>query len=141
VEVTAIGPAVGPAIGTRIRSAAAAAAATPAAAAAATPAPAAAAAVAAPSQTSCTFTVTLSRASGTVTLSPSSFAIVDEIGQVHRPIVGTRSGALPPSQIHPGQTVALTIRSVLPVGGGRITWAPASSSRPAVAWDFDVEIN
>jgi hypothetical protein len=39
---------------------------------------------------------------------------------------------------HAGE-VTLILSAVLPVGGGRLTWAP-ESAQPAVAWDFDVEI-
>jgi hypothetical protein len=93
------------------------------------------------SATECTFTITLTSASGTVPLSPASFAIVDELGGIHRPAVTTPGGQAPPRSVPAGHTVTVTLGVVLPIGGGRITWSPASP-RTTVAWDFDVvEIN
>jgi hypothetical protein len=36
--------------------------------------------------------------------------------------------------------VTLSMKAVLPVGTGRLVWAP-SGGEPVVSWDFDVEIN
>jgi hypothetical protein len=32
------------------------------------------------------------------------------------------------------------VRSVLPIGGGRLSWAP-DGFKPLVSWDFDVELD
>ena len=93
-----------------------------------------------PAETSvrCTFTVTLAARSGSLPVSPAAFSIVDELGQVHRPSVATTNGARLPAQVAAGHSVTLSLTTVLPVGGGRISWTP-QGSRPIVAWDFDVE--
>jgi hypothetical protein len=43
-------------------------------------------------------------------------------------------------RIAAGHAVILTLKTVLPVGGGQIIWTP-SGSEPIVSWDFDVEID
>jgi Phosphoesterase family len=88
----------------------------------------------------CTFTVTLQGAAGSVPLSAAAFRIVDEFGHVHRPVVRALRERFVPSAVSRGRRVTLVLGAVLPVGGGSLTWAP-SSSRLAVAWDFDVELN
>ena len=95
---------------------------------------------AAPAVTRCTFTVTLEARSGTVPLSPGAFKIVDEQGRAHHPWVSTAGGARLPRRIAPGRTVTLTLKTVLPVGGGKIAWVP-NGSMPIVAWDFDAEVD
>ncbi len=85
-----------------------------------------------------TFTVTLAAQSGSLPVNPAAFSIVDEQGQVHQPSVTTTDGARVPTQLAAGHSVTLSLTTVLPVGGGRISWTP-QGSRPMVAWDFDVE--
>ena len=93
-----------------------------------------------PATSPSTFIVTFSAASGVVPLIPAAFTIVDELGHVHHPLVRATDGGAPPRQILPGQTVSLTVHSVLPIGNGRLIWAP-DRARPTVAWDFDLEID
>jgi Phosphoesterase family len=88
----------------------------------------------------CTFTLTLRGASGSVPLSAAAFRIVDELGHVDRPAVRVLGERSLPSAVSRGRHVTLALTAVLPVGGGRLEWAP-SSPRPTVAWDFDVELN
>ncbi len=90
--------------------------------------------------TPCTFTITLKATSGTVPLSGAALTIVDEQGLVHHPLVSRADGPTLPSRVTPGRPVVLTVKDVLPVGGGRIMWTP-SGSAPVVAWDFDVEVD
>ena len=93
-----------------------------------------------PPTTRCTFTVTLAAASGVVPLSAHAFTIVDELGRLHHPVVTRQGGGPVPARITPGRTVTLTVRDVLPTGGGRLRWTPAGT-RPVVSWDFDVEVD
>jgi hypothetical protein len=87
-----------------------------------------------------TFTVTLSGQSGAIPLGAGEFTINDEQGQLHHPLVETTTGAPMPDWIVPGQPVTLTVKAVLPDGGGRLMWTPAGST-PTVSWDFEVEID
>ena len=96
--------------------------------------------LAVPASTPCTFTITLKATSGTVPLSGAALTIVDEQGLVHHPLVSRADGPTLPSRVTPGRPVVLTVKDVLPVGGGRIMWTP-SGSAPVVSWDFDVEVD
>jgi hypothetical protein len=93
-----------------------------------------------PATSPCTFTVTFTAAAGAVPLRPGAFTILDELGHVHHPRVTAARGGTLPAEVRPGQTVTLTVRDVLPTGGGRLRWAP-EGSRPIASWDFDVEID
>jgi hypothetical protein len=93
-----------------------------------------------PQTTICTFTVTLTRASGVVPLRASAFSILDELGRLHRPRVTAPGGGPLPATVTPGQTVVLTVRDRLPTGNGQLRWAPGTV-KPIVSWDFDVEID
>jgi hypothetical protein len=84
------------------------------------------------------FTVTLTATGAAVPLDEDEFAIVDEQGQIHHPSVRVAGGRPLPATVRPGHTVTLTVSAVLPVGGGRLEWAP-TSPKPAVGWDFDLE--
>jgi hypothetical protein len=93
-----------------------------------------------PRTSPCTFVVTLARTSGAIPIVPTQFTITDEQGHLHRPRVTPIHGGKPPSRIMPGKPVSLEIYAVLPTGSGSLSWAP-ESRRPAVSWDFDVEID
>ncbi len=93
-----------------------------------------------PTGTTCTFRVTLVARSGAVPLSPDAFTIVDEQGRLHRPSVSPSGGSAASGRVVPGRPVTLSVRSVLPIGGGRLSWAP-DGSKPLVSWDFDVELD
>jgi hypothetical protein len=92
-----------------------------------------------PATTRCTFTITLTAASGIVPLDARAFTIIDEYGHLHHPRVRVAGGGPPTQDVAPGRTVSLTATSVLPTGNGRLSWAPAAM--PIVSWDFDVEID
>ena len=94
--------------------------------------------MAAPTTARGAFTVTITATSGTVPLGAGAFGIVDELGQIHHPSVRVVDRRALPATVRPGHKVTLTMSAVLPVGGGRLEWAP-SSPKPAVAWDFDLE--
>lgn len=93
-----------------------------------------------PKTTPCTFTVTFTSASGVIPLNAKGFTILDELGRLHRPTVTATGGGVPPLRVPPGQTVTLTVKDILPTGGGRLRWAPERTA-PIVSWDFDVEID
>ena len=96
--------------------------------------------LAAPATTPCTFTITLTATSGSVPLNSAALTVVDEQGVTHHPWVSAANGRAVPSRVIPGRPVVLTLKTVLPVGGGRIAWAPTGST-PVVSWDFDVEVD
>ena len=93
-----------------------------------------------PKTTPCTFTVTLTAASGPIPLNPRAFTIVDQLGRLHHPQVSTTGGGPPPISVLPGQTVSLTVNEILPTGDGRLRWAPDEEA-PIVSWDFNVEVD
>ena len=93
-----------------------------------------------PRTSRCTFTVTLTRASGVVPLRASAFSILDELGRLHHPRVTAQGDGPLPATIAPGQTVVVTVRDRLPTGNGQLRWAPGTV-KPIVSWDFDVEID
>jgi hypothetical protein len=85
-----------------------------------------------------TFAITLAGASRSVTFSLSDLSVVDGFGGMHHPQVTTVGGGAVPPQLRPGQTLRLIARTGLPVGNGRLQWAPGG--RTIVAWDFDLEL-
>jgi hypothetical protein len=87
--------------------------------------------------TTCTWTVTMSKATGAVPVSVSDFSSIDDLGSVYRPnLVPGQSS--PPAVLKPGQKVSFEIRAGEPVGEGLMRWAP--NGRQIVAkWDFVVE--
>jgi hypothetical protein len=86
------------------------------------------------------FTVTLRAASGAVPLRAGAFTILDEFGHLHHPRVVAPHGATLPARVRAGATVTLTVRDVLPTGGGQLRWSP-EGAKPIASWDFDVEID
>ena len=96
--------------------------------------------LAAPASTPCTFTVKLHATSGNLPLSPSAFAIVDELGHVQHPLISGAGGSALPARLMPGRTITLSARAVLPVGAGQMTFSPDGGA-PIVSWDFDVELD
>jgi hypothetical protein len=87
--------------------------------------------------TTCTWTVTMSRATGEVPVSVSDFDSVDDLGSVYRPYLVADQSHLP-AVLRPGQRVSFEIRAGEPVGEGLMRWAP--NGRQIVAkWDFVVE--
>jgi len=88
-----------------------------------------------------TFTVTFVSASAPIALTPKQFATIDEEGRLHTLRITTLNGGPVPSRILAGESLTLKLYAVLPVGEGRVLWAPISGKRPVVQWDFDVEID
>lgn len=93
-----------------------------------------------PATSPCSFTVTLTRVSGDVPLHARDFTILAENSHLYRPRVSGPHGGPVPSVVRPGETVTLTLKAVLPTGGGQVRWRPASGP-PISSWDFDVEID
>jgi phosphoesterase family protein len=90
--------------------------------------------------TRCTFTITFRAVVGSVPLSGAAFSILDEHQQVHQLRVTAADGGPSPPWAAPGRIVTLRMSGVLPVGQGRLLWAPDGGS-PIVSWDFDLELN
>jgi hypothetical protein len=88
----------------------------------------------------CTFTVTLAAAAGRVPIHANAFTIIDEQGQVSHLGVSTSRGGSPPAQVAPGQTVRLTMKTILPEGEYILRWAP-SGHTVLVGWEFNVELD
>ncbi len=87
--------------------------------------------------TTCTWVVTMSRATGPVPISVSDFTSIDDLGHVYRPAFVPGQPA-PPGVLRPGKTVKFELRAVEAVGEGLMRWAP--DGRNIVAkWDFVVE--
>lgn len=87
--------------------------------------------------TTCTWTVTLGHASGTVPLTLTDMTTTDQLGNVYRltPVVGQPG---PPAALEPGQERTFAVRTVMKVGEGVLRWAPGGGKTLA-AWDFEVE--
>jgi hypothetical protein len=93
-----------------------------------------------PATSPCTFTVTLTRVSGDVPLRTSDFTILAENSHLYHPRVSGPRGGPVPRVVKAGQTVMLTVKAVLPTGGGQVRWTPQPGA-PLSSWDFDVEID
>jgi hypothetical protein len=93
-----------------------------------------------PATSPCSFTVTMTRVRGDVPLRASDFTILAEDSHLYHPRVSGLHGGPVPSVVKPGQTVMLSIKAVLPTGGGQVRWKPESGP-PVSSWDFDVEID
>jgi hypothetical protein len=88
----------------------------------------------------CKFTVTLAAASGRVPLDANAFTIIDEQGQVSHLGVSASRGEPPPARVDAGQTVTLTMKTILPEGEYILRWAPVGH-RVLVGWEFNVELD
>lgn len=86
--------------------------------------------------TTCTWTVTLTAASGRIPLSVGDFSSTDHFGAVYHPtvVVGSRP---PPPALDPGQSVSFQLRAVMRTGEGLMRWAPRKQL--LASWDFVVE--
>ncbi len=92
-----------------------------------------------PPAITCTWTVTMSRATKAVPISLSDFDSIDEFGNVYHPTL-VPGQTPPPRLLEPGHTVTFELRAVEAVGEGLMRWAPIG--RHIVAnWDFVVEID
>lgn len=90
-----------------------------------------------PDATTCTWTVTMKDATGTVPVSIADFHSVDHLGAVF--VMGLVPGEHPPpSVLHPNHTLTFKLRAYELVGEGVMQWAP--DHRHVVAnWDYTVE--
>jgi hypothetical protein len=88
-----------------------------------------------PPVTTATFTVTMSRTTGTVPILPRDFQLVDGSGAIHDP--SAFAGRVPPRVAPRGATVSFTIKERMATGAGSIRWSPDGA--PVAAWDFTVE--
>ena len=82
----------------------------------------------------------LAAAAGRVPIHANAFTIIDEQGQVSHLGVSTSRGGSPPAQVAPGQTVRLTMKTILPEGEYILRWAP-SGHTVLVGWEFNVELD
>ena len=87
--------------------------------------------------TTCTWTVTLSNATGDVPIAAANFDSTDYRGDVYKPQLVPGQPA-PPKILRPGQTVSFELRAGEPVGEGLMRWAPIDGQIVA-KWDFVVE--
>jgi hypothetical protein len=87
--------------------------------------------------TTCTWTVTLSRATGDVPVSAANFDSIDYRGDVYKPQF-VPGQPVPPKILRPGQTVSFELRAGEAVGEGLMRWAPVGG-RIVAKWDFVVE--
>lgn len=93
-----------------------------------------------PPTSPCSFTITLTHVTGNVPLSAGAFTILAENGRLYRPRVLGPHGGPVPRDVKPGHPVLLTVKAVLPTGGGQVRWTPETGA-PIGSWDFDVEID
>ncbi len=87
--------------------------------------------------TTCTWTVTLSQATGPVPISVADFDSIDNFGNVYRPYLVPGQPA-PPGVLRPNQRVSFDLRAGEAVGEGLMRWAP-NGSQIVAKWDFVVE--
>lgn len=87
--------------------------------------------------TTCTWTVTLSKATGTVPVSLRDFDSIDSEGHVFHPALVPGESAPPPT-VGAGQTVTFEMRAAETAQEGLMRWAP-SGGRIVAKWDFVVE--
>jgi hypothetical protein len=87
--------------------------------------------------TTCTWIVTMSRATGTVPISLADFSTIDALNEIYLPAF-VAGQPLPPSTLRPGQKVSFELRAVMPTGEGLMRWAPDGHNIVA-KWDFIVE--
>ena len=93
-----------------------------------------------PATSPVTFVVTFSQVTAPVALHRSSFVLVDDQHQLHRPRMTALHGGAPPAQLRPGPPVSIKLHSVLPTGDGGLEWRP-TGGRAIAGWDFNVEID
>ncbi|WP_375503833.1 hypothetical protein [uncultured Jatrophihabitans sp.] len=87
--------------------------------------------------TTCTWTVSLSRATATLPIRVTDFTTLDHLGGVYATRLAPGS-ATPPAQLRPGKTVTFSLRTVMPTGEGLLRWT-AGGRRIVASWDFEVE--
>ena len=89
--------------------------------------------------TTCTWTVVLRAATGTVPVRLADFSALDHLGGLSHPYVLAGTPA-PPAILEPGHTATFKMRTVMRTGEGLVRWAPGSAHILS-SWDFTVEID
>jgi hypothetical protein len=90
-----------------------------------------------PDATTCTWTVTMTDATGKVAVSIADFHSVDHLGSVF--VMGLVPGERsPPPSLRPGQTITFKLRAYELVGEGMMQWAP-DHQHVVADWDYTVE--
>jgi hypothetical protein len=87
--------------------------------------------------TTCTWTVTLSRATTTMPIDIADFTSLDHLGAVYK-VAAVPGQPRIPRSIAPGQTRRFELRAVMPTGEGLMRWAP-DGDKILASWDFEVE--
>jgi hypothetical protein len=90
-----------------------------------------------PSGTTCTWTVTMSGATGRVPIALADFNSIDHVGQIYQ-LTFVQGQPVPPSTLAPGRGVSFKLRSYEAVGEGLMRWAPINQKIVAM-WDYEVE--
>jgi hypothetical protein len=85
----------------------------------------------------CTWTVTMSGATGTVPIAAGGFTAIDDQGNVYKPAF-VKGQPRPPAELKPGQQVKFELRAVEATGEGLMRWAP-DGTHIVAKWDFVVE--
>ena len=90
-----------------------------------------------PPKTTCTWTVTMSGATGRVPIALADFNSVDHLGQIYH-LTFVQGQPVPPATLSPGGKVSFQLRSYEAVGEGVMRWAPVNREITAM-WDYEVE--
>jgi hypothetical protein len=90
-----------------------------------------------PADTTCTWTVTMSNATGRVPISLADFNSIDHLGQIYH-LTFVQDQPRPPSTLRPGRTISFEVRAYEAVGEGLMRWAPVDQKILAM-WDYEVE--
>ncbi len=90
-----------------------------------------------PTSTTCTWTITMSQATGRVPISLADFNSVDHLGRIF-PMVFVEDQPRPPAVLLPREKVTFEVRSYETVGEGIMRWAPIGKKIVAM-WDYEVE--
>ncbi len=87
--------------------------------------------------TTCTWTITLSRATSAVAIRVADFTALDHLGAVYPTHLAPGSRSLL-ARLTPGATVSFELRATMPTGEGLMRWSPGGR-RTVASWDFEVE--
>jgi len=87
--------------------------------------------------TTCTWTITMTQASGPVPIALSDFNTIDHLGHIYR-LSFVPGQPRPPSVLGPGRKVTFEMRAYEVIGEGVMRWAPLGQKIVAM-WDFEVE--
>ena len=86
--------------------------------------------------TTCTWTITLTKASVAVPIDLADFSTIDQFGTVYHPTI-LMGAETPPSGLAIGATASFKVQVVMRVGEGLMRWAPGNDL--LASWDFEVE--